>query len=708
MKMAKAPQEPTLFSDTDPVAEGKGRIRPRARLLRTIGAELISSEIVAVIELVRNSYDADATLVRLVFDQPENPDSATLEIRDNGHGMSREILLGPWLEPATDHKSEVGDGETGGTESPRGRRRLGSKGVGRFAAQRLGAKLKLRTRAEGSITELSAWFDWTALEEGKYLDEVRIPWREHHPVHIEGHGTHLRILDLRNRWTPDRFDKLKLGLSRLISPTIEEEFRIEITINGAPERIRPAVDLEQAMYAVAGEVTEGGRCRIRYTDLNGDAEEWERTVLWPGASEETCGPFSFRIAAWDLDSPALNHFLKLTRKDIGLRDFRRIIRDHSGIALYRDSFRILPYGEPDNDWLRLDRRRVNNPTMRLSNNQILGTIQLSADENSHLQDQTNREGLVTNEAYAHLQEVVLELLGYLETRRFAARRAMDIDWQRRTSKLPSLEAADGGELDGLLSGIRTGNGTTKDDIETIKRAFTEIREASADTVRHYAGLATSGQLSGLVFRQLMHPIRQARSELDLALEEAERPAPSVDDLEDLQSSLKSALQHLRTMEKRIEKLDPLALGGRGRRVSDIELGATLQDVLEAFEDEFDRYAVALDFQAEPEVTVRSNREIAQQVLANLLENALFWAPQGGARIPVVTVRLTSRGFSISDTGPGIPERLRPVIFDPHFTTRDGAHGLGLTLAKDLLKGVGGRIRLSEPQCARFTVELHHD
>ena len=143
-----------LFPDLpSPIAEGRGRIRPRARLLRTIGAELISSEVVAVIELVRNSYDADATKVALVFGSPEDPNLANLELRDNGHGMTREILLGPWLEPATDHKSSGGGGPTGGERSPRGRRRLGSKGVGRFAAQRLGTQLELRTRAESSSTE---------------------------------------------------------------------------------------------------------------------------------------------------------------------------------------------------------------------------------------------------------------------------------------------------------------------------------------------------------------------------------------------------------------------------------------------------------------------------------------------------------------------------------------------------------------------------
>src|SRR5207249_836327 len=87
---------------------------------------------------------------------------------------------------------------------------------------------------------------------------------------------------------------------------------------------------------------------------------------------------------------------------------------------------ILPYGEPDNDWLRLDRRRVNNPTVRLSNNQILGWVKISAERNPLLQDQTNREGLVNNEAYVHLQHVVVELLTHLEHRRFHARRSLGV------------------------------------------------------------------------------------------------------------------------------------------------------------------------------------------------------------------------------------------------------------------------------------------
>ena len=109
------------------LSSGRGRIRPRARLIRTIGAELISSEVVAVLELVRNSYDADASVVELRFSTPQTPEEAALEIWDDGHGMSRDILLGPWLEPATAFKASGEAGPLGGARSPAGRRLEGPR-----------------------------------------------------------------------------------------------------------------------------------------------------------------------------------------------------------------------------------------------------------------------------------------------------------------------------------------------------------------------------------------------------------------------------------------------------------------------------------------------------------------------------------------------------------------------------------------------------
>ena len=686
-----------------PLAEGLGRIRPRARLLRTIGADLISSEVVAVIELVRNCYDADAKRVDIVFDRPEDPEIGRIEIRDDGHGMTRGVLLGPWLEPATDHKMVGVQDDLGGDRSPGGRRRLGSKGVGRFAAQRLGGHLQVWTRPKSSKSELEAEFDWTLLEQGIYLDQMRIPWQEHRSKSRTSPGTHLRISHLQNQWTPDRFEKLKLGLSRLINPGVRDDFKIWISINGATEEVRPALESTRAMYSLTGEVDAAGSCRLHYSDLNGDKETWERTVIWPEGGN--CGRLEFEISAWDLDSDALRHFFAVTGYDHGLVSFRRALRDHSGISLYRDGFRVLPYGESDNDWLRLDRRRVNNPTMRLSNNQILGHIQLTADDNPHLRDQTNREGLVTNDAYAHLQEVVLELLQFLEVRRFAARRSMDLGSQRKLTSLPAVGSDETEQrLDLLIDSVSRSGETQAIELRTM---FSEIRELARESVKHYAGLASAGHVAGLVFRQLTHPLKQVRSELALLLDEVQSLALQEDDRSDLTRGIEQAIQHAETMSVRMARLDPLAIGGRGRRISPISLDEALRPVIQAFEEEGGRLGVSIHYEPQGDVEVVTNREVAQHALANLLDNAIWWASKGVARSPLVRVRFTQAGFSVVDNGPGVHKAHRKLIYEPGFSTRDGAHGLGLTLVRDLLGTIGGEVRLAKLSPATFVVELKH-
>jgi signal transduction histidine kinase len=184
--------------------------------------------------------------------------------------------------------------------------------------------------------------------------------------------------------------------------------------------------------------------------------------------------------------------------------------------------------------------------------------------------------------------------------------------------------------------------------------------------------------------------------------------PSEEVVEDAWESVNRALQRIDTLEKRIRKLDPLAVGVRGRRVSRHSTEDILREVADAFADDLDRHGVTLDFRGNSRTEATTNREVVQHAFSILLDNSLWFARQGGDANPVVTVRVTKSGFTVSDSGPGIPESDRDAIFEPHFTTREGGHGLGLTLARDLLKSIGARIRLANCRPARFSVELGRD
>ena len=686
---------PTAVStppESSPRVEGAGRIRPRARLLNSIGAELISSEIVAVIELVRNSYDADARNVEVAFAGIAGEGEVTLELRDDGHGMTRPILLGPWMEPATDWKSANAQTDLGGERSPGGRRRLGSKGVGRFASQRLGEHLELTTKHDSSADELVATFDWSELQRpDRYLDQLRIPWWEQAPTTVKTHGTVLRVTELRDSWDATRFERLRVALSRLVGPGLEaEEFRIHLSVEGLREEIRPLIDRSQAMYLLSGEVQEGGLAQITYRDLLGNEEHWERRVNWPAEVAEAAGPFRFRLGAWDLDREPLLHYLKVTESPLGLRDFRRSLRDHSGVSLYRDGFRILPYGESDNDWLRLDRRRINNPTMRLSNNQVLGAIELGADQNPALRDQTNREGLVTNGAYEHLRDIVVELTGYLENRRYVARRSAQEQWRSEGTRLPELGGGADKHIKALIRELNTGKATNAG--TELQAALDERQQNFNDTLRLYAGLATTGQAVGLIFEQLRHAVRQMESEIKVLRSDLQWDISEFDEptLSDVRWRADRVGEVCGDMIARMEKLDPLARVRRGRRLRRTPLDHCTCVVLEAYADLFAESAVQPEFEGDQWLELSTNADVVQQAIACILSNALdavTLLPKGRR----IRIRYHAEGITVGNNGPPIPKRVLPLIFEPHFTTRENAAGYGLTLARQLIEGINGRL-----------------
>src|SRR5208337_4558990 len=184
------------------IKSGSAKMRPRARLISLIGEELISDEAVAVVELVKNAYDADAKKVEVKFegDDPVKPES--LVVTDDGIGMTLETVLSGWFEPGTVTKRKS-------TTSPGGRLYQGAKGVGRFAAARLAQALFLETKCKGAKDGVTVLLEWGKFDEDSYLDEIGIDY-EVRPLPEINHGTTLTLMGLRKKkeWDEEDFKEL--------------------------------------------------------------------------------------------------------------------------------------------------------------------------------------------------------------------------------------------------------------------------------------------------------------------------------------------------------------------------------------------------------------------------------------------------------------------------------------------------------------------
>lgn len=691
---------------------GRGALRPRARLLRTLGTDLISSEKVALIELVKNSYDADASVVLIRFKGELLQGQGEMQIWDDGHGMNVNTLQTSWLDIATDLKKKR-------TSSESGRRRvLGEKGIGRLAAARLASEMMLTTRRQRS-EEVNLLIDWREFDrQDAYLDEIEVAWEVGEPsVFMEeggladttfrqasigewghGHGTALQLQKLSRAWSKDDLHDLRNALSRLVRPRqgirpgdTADRFRIildlpselELDLNG---EVGPPEELLSPHYRLAGSVDGTGRGHFRYTQLEPPVDEdfeVDSTLLWQDKNHlPQSGPFQLDIEVWDRDRVGLS---KVSGQS-GLAEFRRLLNQVAGVSVYRDGFRVLPFGEVGDDWLGLDRRRVQNPTLRVSNNQVIGHVAISADANASLRDQTNREGLIEGVAYDDLRTLVRGSLALIEQRRWQARRKAPRPNEARAGLFNRFK------LDEIRNALEESYPNDKRMIELIDAKDEDIKEGIEEVqqvISRYSRLATLGSL----IDRVLHDGRTAVSRLKNIVRFAERDiakqnVPSEDRLVQAKSHFSDTSVQADLLGTLFNQIEPFSGRKRGRPKA-IPLRKIAKDAAAVFASEAEELGVEIDVKGGDGIDVTVDQSEILTVLVNLIQNSLYWLSASSTEDRRIVMQLSrnadqSVSISVSDSGPGVPEDNRDTVFDAYFSTRPDGIGLGLSIAGSII------------------------
>lgn len=704
-------------TDTTPPAEdGTARLRPRARIMRTLGDELISSEAVAVIELVKNAYDADATRVIVRFHEPLERGQGGIDVIDDGHGMTLDTILGTFLEPATSFRREHRRSEEFQ------RVVTGEKGIGRFAVSRLADELELISRRPGAPTETHVLFDWSAFDDpSAFLDEVDVAWESVQPQDITPsgiardlwgdqtqppldrlhRGTCLRMTRLRNRWGRAELEALRTRLSRLISPFLFERqrrsrdsFSIVLDAPAAfPDLhgpVEPSEALQQPHYDLRGKVDADGNYDITLR-IRDRPEVISRRATIPFEDRKpSTGPFEVELRVWDRDRVSLEEL------GTSYGQVRKDLDQAAGVNVYRDGFRILPYGEPGDDWLGLDRRRVQNPTMRLSNNQVVGYVLVSSDENPDLRDQTNREGLLRNAAFEDLVRSLRELVGELEQARYAARPRPGAS--QRPGQGGLFSAFDLEPVRDYIVRRYPKDEALAELLSSAERSMEQSVARVQEVVARYRRLATLGELIDKVLHDGRTPLAKIGNEAVLGLRDIERQEQ--EECEELVGRLRGRLdqvhgQHdvLATVFRRIEPF-----GGRKRgRPAQVVLEEVIVDSFGVLTSDIDRIGATVSL---PSTTtqVTADRAELQEIIVNLLDNSLHWLSQvaRSRRKIEVAVDRNADGVHIlfSDSGPGVRDDARDHIFDPYYSTKPDGIGLGLNIAGEIVdEYYGGQLQL---------------
>jgi signal transduction histidine kinase len=671
---------------------GSAKFRPRARIIQALGRDLISNEIIAIQELIKNSYDADATRVTITFEEPLLPGKGAVTIADNGDGMALDVIKSAWMEPATVSKLRK-------KQTKKGRRVTGEKGIGRFAAARIARVLEMTTFPRGRREEINVCFDWGAFEnESRYLDQIKCKWSVKSVASSRSHGTILRMIGLCDEWDEDEkrdkdsFTNLRAELSRLVAPLTKDEFTIKLKLPDRFEQwaglITPPEVLGKPHYYLRGSMDGKGELTASYQGPDGSGDLLENgnrpRISLRGKSGPKCGSFKFEFRVWDRQPEDLEPLAK----EIGstVRDIRRDLNAASGISVYRDNFRVLI---PENDWLRLDLRRVQNPTLRVSSNQVVGKVFISADHNQGLRDQTNRQGIVDTPELDDFKACLIDILSRLEVKRD--------DHRRRARPSPSgtgiFEKLQLAPIRTFLVNRYPNDKELSGFLDRATQTFDEGLGEVQQVLARYRRLATLGQLIDVVLHEGRTPLSTIRNEIRLAVGDFDRPD------ERLRVRLTSRFQVITEQADLLgllfKRLGPFSGRRRGRPVR-LTLEQLIRNSFDLFEEKLRELKIAILLPSgETWVTVDPSE--MQMIFVNLLDNSLYWLAQVAEHVREIVVQLqaTNRVLQVifSDSGLGIPEEVRERIFDPYFSTKPEGVGLGLTIAGETAAEYDGTLEL---------------
>lgn len=666
--------------------------KPRARLLQLLGDQLIGSSKLAVFELVKNAFDADASKVSITLGDLGTPDS-WIRVKDNGQGMSLETIRDVWLVPGDDHREK--DRHQNRRSPVYNRLPLGEKGVGRFAVHKLGQRVQMVTRAKG-CRECVVSIDWSELMAKRYLEDapVTVTERKAKIFKDDDTGTLIQIDDLNQKdWSRAEVRDLYRQVTSISSPfsSKAEDFKIKFKVPGfqqwisempnaseildrAPWKFHFSFDGEALSYTyefrgVPGvkvdsrTLEEAGPLQIAAErepdDLDittGPKKKRSVSVVANEATIHGIGTVKGTLYVFDRDREILSRYSQS-------RLIERFLDQNGGIRVYRDKIRIYNYGEPGDDWLGLDLRRVNSPSRNLSRNIVLGLIDIDLEDSGGLREKTNREGFVENSQYRRLRQVVLGAISVFETERRVDKQKIRL----LTGKAPSADR----EVTGPIAKVRTvarSKGFLPDIDPSLKKVEAEFRQLREDFLR--AGISQVGLAT------VFHEVERGIGALAAALAGGVEIADIKVQVGQLQAVLETSTQLLRKGDKKSHSLRLLAMRARDLtlvrfRIHDVKLVCPILE--DGAEDADAIFAFGL----------------ALGSATNIIDNAIHWLkvgiPDAGGAVSrkifmdVVPDHNGRHILLIADNGPGfrdVPEQL----VEPFFSRRPDGMGLGLYYA----------------------------
>lgn len=672
------------------------------RILAHLGEDLIKNESIALLELVKNSYDACSSECKVEFiaEHSTSTDLKKIIITDNGFGMNRDIIENVWLTVGTDYKHKKIE------PNKCGRTPLGEKGIGRLGVHKLGNKITLITKKQED-KEVSLFIDWKLLKDAQTIEDFGIQLKENEASRdIKTHGTKIIIEDLKISWDRRELREVYRALNSLNSPFTgtNEAFKIEIKSNSkALFSDLPTFDeiKNGAMYF--GSCTMDG---YKITEFKYEFKPWntlskvdqgrivdhlsiENVEIIDSTKENKrinldtygIGPIHFEIMIFEKDTQVFN-FVNAEKSSI-----TQYLNENGGIRVYRDNIRVYDYGERDNDWLGIDIKRVGRVGGNVSNNIVIGAVKLDRAKSFNLREKTNREGFIENEAYHAFTEAVNYALSIFVKERNIDKTLLTHLYKKYKHVEPVLS-----DLNSVIEIVdnKVQDPETKDELlKYLNRINTEYKQVKETLIK--------SANAGLNLSVVIHEIEKLIAALNASL-----------DMEDMTKAVNIS----KSLEKIIHGYTAMI---KKSSIKQTKLSKIVEIALDNFEFRFFDHSIkVISNHKETDLTAYLAEAESISMLTNLLDNAIYWLSYARKENRMISVLITDqiKGYHsivVSDNGPGfnMPFDVATEAFmsgKPH----NIGSGLGLHISKEMMHAMKGQLLILEANDIRLLPEAENN
>ena len=621
----------------------KAIFRPSARILDLIGKELIIDDYAAIIELVKNSYDADAELCKVIFEWNEK--TLVIRVKDDGHWMSEKEIFENRLIPWSDNKKKWN-----WKSRKKWRVFLGNKWLWRFSVWILWDEVDLSTTQNWFTSALK--FNLADFRKAKYLDQVNIDIETTKTWYKDG-----TTISIKSNWgqewfrNKDSLDKLIREMNLMLPKKDQRpDFKLMIVTKNIDWLTDSEIEIEwydimdHYFYRINWEIDENWVWQFIYENTQTWKKETINDYKTRSVGGVSCWKIKVDLRVFDRDPVQLIRMYDLMsdqltwkileRSDIN-KSMKLLLDSQVGVHIKRGFFSIRPYWEIDR--LELDKKRVQRPSLKIWYNQLLWTLDIESEELSGLLDKSARDWLQDNTKFDSFKDSIYSTLNLLAIRRFHYREEIWIARSHYQNKNPlteqtkTLENLEKVVEKSLDSKSLKSEEWSKKVIKDIEKQVKKVKQASSNREKYfkeviwfYQSEATLWKVMTIVIHEIRVSIWFIRDSINLLKWIADKIIKEFNkvNLSNFKSIIDSMWHQIERIILFVEKLEPL--GKRKGKKKKINLLNFLESTLKIFDKPIKDNWIEIVLDVGKDLEINFLEQDLISIIINLIDNSIFW------------------------------------------------------------------------------------